>query len=313
VENKEGRQAMNQKLAGIIIPAATPFDDQGYLSVEMLEHNITKWNATNVRGYMCLGSNGEFRSLSDDESITVVRQVMRLKADKTLIVGVGRESLHLTLAFLDRVTDLGPGIDYVSVLTPNYFAKLMDDEALVDFYRAVADHSSLPVLLYVAPGFANSVVLSPRAVRVLADHPNIHGLKDTTPAMMVDYMLSVGGREDFSVLAGSLNMLLTCLMLGGSGGVVSAANYFPAQCAEVTDLYFSGEHQEAVDRYLRLQRLVKQTGARRGVAGLKCCMNLCGFSGGKPRLPVKALAAQEESDIRAILSQTGSALCVRLS
>jgi 4-hydroxy-2-oxoglutarate aldolase len=292
---------MIEKLRGIIIPAATPFDDQGDLSIPMMEDNFTRWNKTNVRAYMVLGSNGEFRSLSDEESLTVVERALELKSDKTLIVGVGRESLRTTLTFLDKVTRLAEGVDYVSVLTPHYFAKLMDDDALVDYYSAVADYSPVPVLVYVAPGFANSVVVSPGALRSLASHPNIHGLKDTTPAMMVDYFLSAGGRDDFAILAGSLNTLMPCLMLGGPGGVVSAANYFPAQCAEITDLYFSGAKQHAVERYLDLQRVVKQTGARRGVAGLKCCMNLCGFSGGRPRLPVKALSAEEESNMRAVL------------
>ena len=292
---------MHKDLTGIIIPVATPFDEDEALSLGMLEANFSKWDETNVRGYMCLGSNGEFRSLSDDESIAVVQHAIAMKGDKTLIVGVGRESLHLTLTFLDKVADLGPGIDYMSVLTPHYFAKLMDDRTLVDYYRAVADHSRAPVLVYVAPGFANSVTVSPRAIKQLADHPNIAGMKDTSPAMMVDYMLNVGGREDFKVLAGSLNTLLTCLILGGSGGVVSAANYFPRQCAEVTDLYFSGAQEQALAHYLDLQRVVKLSGAKYSIAGLKCCMNLCGFSGGKPRLPVRPLSAQEESDIKAIL------------
>src|SRR5579872_2550191 len=128
---------MFDKLRGVFIPAVTPFDDDGALGVPMLDDNFTKWNRTNVRGYMVLGSNGEFRSLSDDEAGAVVRRALELKGDKTLIVGVGRESLRLTLGFLDEMTSLGSGIDYVSVLTPNYFAKLMNDEALVNYYTAV--------------------------------------------------------------------------------------------------------------------------------------------------------------------------------
>ncbi len=296
---------MTDKLTGIIIPAATPFDEEGALSLPMLEDNLAKWGRTNVRGYMVLGSNGEFRSLSDEESIAVVATAMEHKGDKTLVVGVGRESLHLTLGFLDRVAALGAGVDYVSVLTPGYFAMLMVDRALVDQYTAVADNSPVPVLLYVAPGFANSVTVSPAALSTLAAHPNIAGLKDTTASSMVDYFVSVGGRDDFSVLAGSLGTLMTCLTLGGPGGVVSAANYFPAQCAEVTDLYFAGEGHKAVERYLSLLRLVKATGAKRGVAGLKCCMDLCGFSGGAPRLPVKPLSAEERGEMRAVLVRHG--------
>jgi 4-hydroxy-2-oxoglutarate aldolase len=296
---------MNEKLSGILIPVATPFDAQGSLSVTMLRDNLAKWNQTGVRGYMCLGSNGEFRSLSDDESITVATEAIRLKGYKTLIVGVGRESLRLTLAFLDRLMDLGPGIDYTSVLTPHYFASLMDDQALIDYYEAIAEYSKIPVLVYVAPGFANSVTVSPASVRRLADHPNIHGIKDTSPALLVGYMLNAGNRNDFQIMAGSLNNLMTCLAFGGSGGVVSAANYFPSQCAQITDLYLSGRREEALTCYINLQRVVMQTGAKYSVAGLKCCMNLCGFSAGVPRLPVRPLSAKQEAEIRTILISSG--------
>jgi 4-hydroxy-2-oxoglutarate aldolase len=267
----------------------------------MLEDNFGQWAETSVRGYMCLGSNGEFRSLSDEEALAVVETAVRLKGDRTLIIGVGRESLRLTCRFLDSVLDLGPGVDYVSVLTPHYFARAMDDQALLAYYLAVADHSRAPVLIYVAPGFANSVTVPPATIKRLADHPNIHGMKDTSPAMMVEYTLSAGGRQDFAILAGSLDNLMTCLALGGAGGVVSAANYFPSQCARVTDLFFSGRRDEAVASYLDLQRVVKQTAARHGVAGLKYCMDLCGLYGGKPRLPVRPLSSQQQSDIRAVL------------
>ncbi len=296
---------MTDKLRGIIIPTATPFDEEGSVSLAMLEDNLAKWGRTGVHGYMVLGSNGEFRSLSDEESLSVATTALEHKGDRTLIVGVGRESLRLTLGFLDRVAGLGAGVDYVSVLTPGYFAKLMDDRALVDHYTAVADHSPVPVLLYVAPGFANSVSVSPAALRALAEHPNIAGLKDTTSSSMVDYFLAAGGRDDFCVLAGSLGTLMTCLTLGGTGGVVSAANYFPVQCAEITELHFAGEGHKAVERYLSLLRIVKTTGAKRGVAGLKCCMDLCGFSGGAPRLPVQPLSVAERDDMKAVLVRHG--------
>jgi 4-hydroxy-2-oxoglutarate aldolase len=126
-------------------------------------------------------------------------------------------------------------------------------------------------------------------------------MKDSSTAMMVDYILSAGGRADFDILAGSLSTLMICLTLGGSGGVVSAANYFPSQCAHITDLYFSGQHKEAVASFLELERVVKEAAVKYSVAGLKCCMNLCGFSGGRPRLPVKPLSAEQENEVKAVL------------
>ncbi len=292
---------MNEKLKGIIIPAATPFDERGEVSVPMMEKNYKKWGGTGIRGYMCLGSNGEFKSLTDEESLLVIRNAIRLKGEKTLIVGVGRESLHHTLQFIDRVAALGGGIDYLSVLTPSYFAGLMTDEALYGYYKAVADYSPVPILIYVAPGFANSVIVSPSVLGRLAEHPNICGVKDTSKTMMTSYMVSAGGRDDFSILSGSLGTMMTCLSFGGSGGVVSAANYFPDRCAHLTDLYFAGREKEAFAYYVRLQRVVGRTGARYGLAGLKCCMNLCGFAGGDPRLPVRPLSEEQTAGIRKLL------------
>ena len=114
----------------------------------------------------------------------------------------------------------------MSVLTPGYFKNLMTDHALIDYYQAIADFSPYPVLIYCAPGFANAVRISPEALRILADHPNIAGIKDTSPDMMSAYMDCVGGRDDFQVLAGSLNNFFLCTLRGGKGGILSAANYF---------------------------------------------------------------------------------------
>ena len=93
---------------------------------------------------------------------------------------MGRESLYQTLKFIDRVQAADLPIDYLSVLTPHYFKSLMTDAALIEYFTRVADFSRIPILLYCAPSFANEVTISADVVRVLADHPNIHGIKDTS-------------------------------------------------------------------------------------------------------------------------------------
>jgi 4-hydroxy-2-oxoglutarate aldolase len=144
------------ELRGVVIPAVTPFDAAGELRLDLLRENLNAWGRTAVAGYMFLGSNGEARSLSDAESIQVAEAAAGGKGDKCLILGVGRESTYQTLFFLDQVSDI-KGIDYVSVLTPSYFAKSMGASALVAHYVKVADASRFPVLIYVAPEFANQV------------------------------------------------------------------------------------------------------------------------------------------------------------
>jgi 4-hydroxy-2-oxoglutarate aldolase len=281
------------RLRGTIIPATTPFDARESLDLAGLEANFARWADTDVVGYMVLGSNGEFRSLSDKESSQVVRQAAALKGDKTLIAGVGRDSLHHTLEFLASL-NLN-GVDYVSVLTPHYFGTAMNGAALARYYTAVADAVAVPVLIYVAPGFANGVLVPPATLRQLADHPNIAGIKDTSSTSMVDYMLTVGIRDDFEVLAGSLDTIMTTLSFGGAGGVLSAANYVPRQCARLTTLWSTGAHSAAFAYYARLRNLVKATGGVLGVAGVKACMDVLGYAGGAPRQPVAALTDSDRT------------------
>lgn len=295
---------MLHRLEGILIPAVTTFGEDGAVNLEMMEFNYRRWNKTGVRGYMCLGSNGEFRSLSDDESFMVIQAAGDFRdKEKTLIAGVGRESLYQTLKFIDRVQEAELELDYISVLTPCYFSKLMTDEALVDYYTKIADFSRYPLLLYCAPGFANSVCLSVEAVQKLSDHPNIHGIKDTSTTMMKDYMGAFGQREDFDILAGSLNNLMACLEGGGRGGVVSAANYFPELCSRIPEIYQESGSRETQEYVEKLKALVRDTGGSKGIAGVKYCMNLAGYQGGVPRLPVQPLSDGGSAPAEAFLEE----------
>ena len=294
------------KLGGIIIPAVTPFFEDGGIDFESLRKNYEAWNQTDVAGYMCLGSNGEFRMLSDDEALEVIRVSSEAAAgEKCFIAGVGRESLAETLRFIDRVAAENLPIDYLSVLTPHYFKSLMTDEALIGYFTAIADHSPLPILLYCAPSFANDVVISAEAVKALADHPNIHGIKDTSKNMLESYYQAAGGRVDFEILSGSMSTVFNCLDLGGKGGVVSAANYFPAECAEVVRLYHAEGREKAWEYYTKLRELISKTGARGSVAGVKCTMNLVGLFGGYPRKPILPVSQQIACEMKEALIAAG--------
>ncbi len=299
MKGRNGMETMDEKLRGIIIPAVTPFEEDGSISYEKLGRNIEKWNKTGISGVMALGTNGEFKALDDDESFSVLRFVSeRLSPEKCIIAGVGRESLRQTVSFIGRLYAKGVDVDYVSILTPNYFGKLMTDDALVRFYEKAADESPYPVLLYCAPSYANGVCISVEAAQRLSHHPNIRGMKDTSSNMMEAYMQAFAGRKDFHVLAGSLSNIMTCLKMGGRGGVVSAANYFPEACARLLQIFREEGYEAAKAYHEKLQALSKQTGAQGGVAGVKAAMNAVGYAGGFPRLPVLPLSPEREEEIR---------------
>ena len=106
-------------------------------------------------------------------------------------------------------------------------------------------------------------------------------------------------------MAGSLSNLLTCYERGGRGGVVSAANYFPQECADIYRAFLDGGMEAARQAHQGVQALSKATGARGSVAGVKCTMNLLGYAGGKPRRPLQPMSAQMEAEFAAALKEAG--------
>jgi 4-hydroxy-2-oxoglutarate aldolase len=295
--------SLKEKLTGVFPPVMTPFKD-GKIDYQGLAFNIEKMNAAKLGGYMPLGTNGEFRGLTDEESLEVLRITGKHKsADKALMAGTGRESAWATIEFIKRASDLG--IDFASVLTPHYYAKKMTGEALIRFYTEVADASPVPVLIYCAPAYAAGVEISTEAVSKLAQHPNIVGMKDTSKEDIGEYINAGKAGENFYVLAGSITKFYEGLQKGAIGGVLSIANYFPELCGELQSLFQEGKFAEAEALSRRLLALNENTSAKSGVAGVKAAMNLLGYRGGEPRVPLLPLKPAELEELRRVLVAEG--------
>ena len=147
-----------QKLSGVFAPVVTPFrGDQPDL--DALAFNLTKLRQTDLTGFLALGSNGEVKSLTDEERLLVLEVFAQEKGDKVVMVGTGFESTKETIEKSHVAAQMG--FDYVSVLTPHYHAKQIDGSALRRYYERVAEAISVPLLLYNAPQFAGGVLISP--------------------------------------------------------------------------------------------------------------------------------------------------------
>jgi 4-hydroxy-2-oxoglutarate aldolase len=293
------------RLSGVFAPVVTPFRS-GELAIEDLRFNLRKLAGTDLAGYLALGSNGEFRSLSDDEQVRVLEVFAEESAGKTVMAGAAEESTHRTIEKIKRAASMG--FPYASVLTPSYFAKQMTDSVLAGYYEAVADASPIPVLLYNAPGFAGGVQLSPKTVNRLAAHPNIVGMKDSAPSGPDRFLTALDRAHEFHILAGSANFFYASLHLGAAGGIISLANALPEPCCELYRLFLAGEYDKARDLHFRLARLNGAVSGVHGVAGVKSAMDLAGFRGGEPRHPLIPLGETDRETIRQKILAEGFSL-----
>lgn len=297
---------MSKRLTGIFAPITTPFVNDE-VSFEHLEANMRKYKHSPLNGFFALGSNGESKSLTEDEKLKVLEIVLREKADHQLVMaGTGYESTRQTVAFSKKVAAMGA--DFVSLVTPSYFKKRLTDEAMIAYYENVADALSIPVLAYNAPGFTG-MTLSANVVLKISQHPNIAGMKDTSASNMSSYLDACG--DDFDILAGTISTLFTAMLLGATGGVVSIADAFPDPCLELFLKCNSGDIRGARKIHNMLFRLNQSVSGSYGVAGVKYAMDLAGYHGGDPRLPLLPLKPGDRRLIREAVEQTGLPIAVQ--
>jgi 4-hydroxy-2-oxoglutarate aldolase len=291
-----------QKLSGVFAPVVTPFQgDQPDL--DALSFNLRKLGQTDLAGYLALGSNGEVKSLTDEERLLVLDVFAQEKGDKVVMVGTGCESTKETIEKCHVAAQMG--FDYVSVLTPHYHAKQMDGSTLRRYYERIAEAISVPLLLYNAPQFAGGVQIPPKTIVELSAHPNIVGIKDSSAAGPCRFLAELDPEEDFSVLAGGINFFYSSLHVGAEGGVLSLANVVPEACTELFDLFNRGQYDRARDLSAGLIRLNQAISGAWGVAGVKAAMDLVGLRGGRPREPLAPVPAEAIDQIRQAMVNEG--------
>ncbi|HWJ57249.1 MAG TPA: dihydrodipicolinate synthase family protein, partial [Vicinamibacterales bacterium] len=183
---------------------------------------------------------------------------------------------------------------------------------LVAHYRAIADGSPVPVLLYNMPQ-ATGVTLTPAIVQELASHPNVGGIKESSGDVAVVGDLVGRASAGFPVVVGAAASLYASLMVGATGAIVAIANVVPELCVRLFELARAGRHEEALALQRALTPLAAAVTTGFGVPGLKAAMALAGYRPGQPRRPLVPLDENDRRTIRGLfetLSTRAEALTV---
>lgn len=289
------------KLQGTFVPITTPFDASGELYRAMLIDNVSRLNRVALNGYVVTGSTGESALVSTEERIRIYEWVREACAEgRTLIAGTASEGVRETVDIVNRAA--ATGYDAALVLGPRYYRNLMHrPETQALFYRSIADKSKIPILIYNFPN-VTGYDLPVETIAALAEHPNIIGMKDSSGNVEKLAATVKAVDRKFQVLSGSGTTFWPALQAGATGGILAFANCAPYACVTIWEAFRTREYEAAEDWQNRILLAAKLVTATHGIPGLKYAMDLNGYYGGPPRLPLVAASPEAQAEIEKSLN-----------
>jgi 4-hydroxy-tetrahydrodipicolinate synthase len=286
--------------SGVFAALTTPFAADDSVAIAELKKNIQRYNSTGLAGYAVQGSTGESVLLSRAEWDSVLVAAKEAASpQKRLLAGTGVESTAETISRSKRAADLG--YHAALVKTPYYYKPVYKPDVFIAHYRRVADASPIPVMLYSVPQFTGISLEAPE-VAVLAEHPNIIGIKESSGHVQRVGEMVAATPASFQVLTGGAGVLLPSLTVGARGAILALASALPEKCAELYDVTRRGQLETARELQKNLLRASKLIVSELGIPGVKFVMDQRGYYGGSPRSPLLPLTDAAKRRVSELLA-----------
>ena len=299
-ETTKESAATDRRLSSILLPTTTSFTAAEELDVDGLVSNIRKWRQAGISGFVLLGSTGERVHLDESEYLRTLEAARaEIPADGAFIAGVGQHSTRGTIAEIGKAVQCGA--DAVLVLTPHYYRSAITQDALVNHYNAVADASSVPVLLYSMPALTG-IKIAPETIARLSEHDNIIGVKDSSDDVAGLTQTVKLCPPGFAVLTGNGTVLLDALEAGATGAILAVGCVVPEICLELFDAFHRDDQQRARALQTKLAPLAAAVTTKYGIGGLKAALDLAGYHGGAVRAPLRPPDDSARAEIARLLN-----------
>jgi len=268
------------RFSGIHIPVVTPFKE-GEFDRDTMALLIDRLIEAGVNGIAPCGTTGESATLSHPEHRQVIEFTVQAAAKRAqVIAGTGSNSTAEAIALTQHAE--GAGAEAALVICPYY--NLPTQQGLVEHFRAVADATSLPIIMYNIPK-RTGVNMEAATTIELSRVPNIVGIKEASGDLN-QIMAIIAGTEDFNVLTGDDALLYPLCALGGHGGIMAAAHIATEQWVRLWRCVEAGELTEARKLHYHLLPLVKALFYETNPTPLKAALEMLGIPVGNPRAPL---------------------------
>jgi 4-hydroxy-tetrahydrodipicolinate synthase len=288
---------MNQ-LKGLGVAMITPFKKDTSIDVPALK-KLTDHLVDNGADYLVvMGTTGETSTLDKEDKKLVLETVLATNGGrKPVVLGLGGNNTSDLCAQLDRMDTAG--LSAILSVSP-YYSKPTQN-GLFEHYRALSEHSKLPILLYNVPGRTGSNILPDTVLRIAFDCRNVIGVKEASGNMEQIMTIIKEKPKDFMVISGDDAITLPLIAAGAEGVISVVGNAFPKEFSQMVHHASKNEMNEARALHYKLLEIIQLLFIEGNPAGVKEVLSHLDICDNYLRLPLVPVSQQVSERMRRLM------------
>lgn len=275
----------------------TPFDAKGNIDFQKSSHLVEYLLKNGSDSLVISGTTGESPTLTFEEKAALFKHVVNVVGKRVpVIAGTGNYNTKDSIELTKKAEDIG--VDAILLVAPYY--NKPNQEGLYQHFKAIAESTSLPVMIYNIPG-RSSVNIEPETIIRLSEVPNIKAVKEASGNLVQMTQIIANTPDDFVLYCGDDSLALPTLSIGGVGVVSVAAHIIGNEMQQMIQAFFSGNVTEAAKWHQKLLPIMKGLFAAPSPAPVKTALQLKGLNVGSVRLPLVPLTEKERNELAELL------------
>ncbi|MFN2746284.1 MULTISPECIES: 4-hydroxy-tetrahydrodipicolinate synthase [Bacillus] len=276
----------------------TPFDKNENVDFQKLSKLIDYLLNNGTDSLVVAGTTGESPTLSEEEKVALFQHSVKEAAGRApIIAGTGSNNTKASIKLTKKAEEAG--VDAVMLVVPYY--NKPSQEGMYRHFKAIAEETSLPVMLYNVPG-RTMASLAPETTIRLAEIPNIVAIKEASGDLDAITKIVAETPDDFAVYSGDDSLTLPALSVGARGIVSVASHIIGPEMQEMMKHYIDGNAKEAALLHQKLLPLMKGLFAAPNPSPLKTALQLKGLDVGSVRLPLIPLNEEERLHLSSLMN-----------
>jgi len=284
---------------GTFTALVTPFRDGG-IDVSAFEKLIETQIAAGITGIVAIGTTGESPTLSHEEREELIRLAVATASKRCLVLaGTGSNATQHAVADTKLAEKLG--VDGALLVAPYY--NKPSQEGLFRHFKAIADATALPIMLYNIPGRCGVDIGPATVVRLAKECRNIVSIKEASGSVERVSELRRCLPESFTILSGDDSLTLPFMAVGAAGVVSVASNLFPSEACALVRACESGDLKSAAELHRKLLPLFKDLFIEPNPVPVKTALGWRGAMSGEVRLPLCEMREANQACLRKTLEQ----------